>query len=466
MTAHPQYREKISARAPDQRLLGRDWRRALAQTIIAFLLFYWDPLGIALQKNRGWTDLFAAITQYAAPSTTSMRLAVVLIDEDTLKFWGEDWPITYQRTSELIHALACAHVRGIFFDYTPSAAFNLALGKSLLEQELSGAGGNESTPQCPKGGRQPSVDVFMGKIAGMVWHLSDRLAGSAFALESGSDDDLYPAFSSLPYDRRTASNRTPAFGILQKLPDLAVIPTHDDGSLCGRFDMRARCWNDPIRLEWATDLDSNQPLATSTVGCRGNVSFLKMMFNLLGLIAEDRYQSCPPILTLNALDLFRDAAFLASHGDPARTISNRFVLVGTHLPGLNDFVYSPWHGYLPGVYKHAMALDNLIVRGATYDTIPRPWVLLSLVLALYGIIEASREYTQEHRWEVWIGRGAIAMAFAVFATIVKLWHWPMSLLIAVFSYCLGWRWIAQWFGRILKRLDGWFFSLGRTDRRR
>lgn len=55
-----------------------------------------------------------------------------------------------------------------------------------------------------------------------------------------------------------------------------------------------------------------------------------------------------------------DEKMLAEH------VTGRVVMVGTALLGSNDRILTPLHGRIPGVYLHAMALDNLLTYGADY----------------------------------------------------------------------------------------------------
>jgi hypothetical protein len=56
------------------------------------------------------------------------------------------------------------------------------------------------------------------------------------------------------------------------------------------------------------------------------------------------------------------ASFIASKSpaDRAPLLKNRIVLIGTSLRYSNDIVTSPLHDRIPGVFLHAMALDNLM----------------------------------------------------------------------------------------------------------
>lgn len=78
--------------------------------------------------------------------------------------------------------------------------------------------------------------------------------------------------------------------------------------------------------------------------------FIRQLF-----VEEPPSPICPYHDTLSMADLntLNDAAL-------TRHLRDRFVLIGAAVPGYNDFVRSPIHGLIPGIYMHAMALDNLL----------------------------------------------------------------------------------------------------------
>ena len=84
-----------------------------------------------------------------------------------------------------------------------------------------------------------------------------------------------------------------------------------------------------------------------------------------------------------------------------RNLQSKHVMVGASVAGVNDSVQSPVHGDLPGIYLHAMALDNLLTYGDDYKQPgklhERNWILFfGLALAL-GLIN-YRVYAGLHRW--------------------------------------------------------------------
>jgi CHASE2 domain-containing sensor protein len=145
-------------------------------------------------------------------------------------------------------------------------------------------------------------------------------------------------------------------------------------------------------------------------------------------------QLSPPVLTLKAEDLFRDKDYIAKNGDPAAMIPGRFIFVGARLAGLNDQVLSAIHGYMPGVYKHAMALDNFVTYGASYPTVPRPWLLGILVFVTYGLIEVAKEFSANlQRRRIVISAVTLVSVF-VWSFVVFALRWPPSLIFAIFAY--------------------------------
>ncbi|MDX2477841.1 MAG: CHASE2 domain-containing protein, partial [Gammaproteobacteria bacterium] len=75
----------------------------------------------------------------------------------------------------------------------------------------------------------------------------------------------------------------------------------------------------------------------------------------------------------------------------AAALKNKVVMYALSLEGLHDNIYSPVHGQLPGVFFHAMALDNLMHYGADYvhatdDRIARInqyiWILMTVIFSV------------------------------------------------------------------------------------
>src|SRR5690606_37563123 len=78
----------------------------------------------------------------------------------------------------------------------------------------------------------------------------------------------------------------------------------------------------------------------------------------------------PYTTTLYVRDLMNPRAETRAIADQqARALlENRFVLYGANLSGVNDLIVTPTRQILPGVYLHAMALDNLLHWGPNYKS--------------------------------------------------------------------------------------------------
>jgi len=281
--------------------------------------------------------------------------------------------------------------------------------------------------------------VFFGKADNISTPLAAALDRNhnSFWIDAGPDDSLYPAGrADFPAQTLSIAQVTAAFGIVRST-SLIADGVADAGTPCRVTDPRLKCWVKPIVLRWSGLINPKQSDVSRTDGCRGELSWFEMLSNILGLTHEKQYEPCPPILTLKAEDLYRDQSFIAANGNPASLVAGRFIFVGTRLAGLNDQVFSPIHGYLPGVYKHAVATDNLISYGANYPTIPQPWLLGVIVVVIYSLIEGAKELSRHSPKANLIVAGVILFGLFGFTAAIYLWQWPLSLIFAVFAYYAG-----------------------------
>jgi CHASE2 domain len=114
------------------------------------------------------------------------------------------------------------------------------------------------------------------------------------------------------------------------------------------FDLAWSPEGDPFNQRW------------SQVSCHASLSPVRAVLNQPALPRES---PCPPVPTLWA------SALLSPEEDPALGVDNAelfriadgaFLLVGGNFRGTGDLVTTPMHTLLPGVYYHAVALENLL----------------------------------------------------------------------------------------------------------
>jgi hypothetical protein len=262
--------------------------------------------------------------------------------------------------------------------------------------------------------------------------------GSTFLLNTGEEDGIYQSGrDKFPARAVRAHEITPAFGLMRAIERTRGPAKQDDGAPCGSDDPRVGCWNKPLALVWGAAIDPAQTRVSDVSRCRGNRGLADLVLGLTPLGADNRYESCPPVLTLTGKSLYPDLNFIEAHGDPLKLLAGRIVMVGVNLVGLNDQVATPVHEYLPGVYKHAVALGELIHYGQHYPTLPRPAFLTVLVAVIYLLLEAAREWLTGRRHGPWLFVAVLAVCFIGFLGLIYWLLWPASLLVAVFGYYLG-----------------------------
>jgi CHASE2 domain len=404
---------------------------------LALAAFVIDPLEFSEQKHRAVDHGLAVATQYLR-AEPPQELAVVLIDRPTLNDWKTDWPITYGKMAELVHTFACAGARGVFFDFAASRQFNLVEGQNDLRAAVEDS--SRYGPICANGGRPARLPVYFGRIEDVKSPLNQWLdqRGSTFLLNTGEEDGIYQSGrDKFPARAVPAHEITPAFGLMRAIERMRGSAKQDDGAPCGSDDPRVGCWSKPLAMVWGAAIDPAQARVSDVSRCRGNRGLAALILGLTPLGAGNRYESCPPVLTLTGKSLYPDLNFIDAHDDPLEFLAGRIVMVGVNLVGLNDQIATPVHEYLPGVYKHAVALGALMHYGQHYPTVPQPAVLIVLVAAIYLLLEAAREWLAGRRHGHWLLIGVLAICFIGFLTLIYWQRWPASLLVAVFGYYLG-----------------------------
>jgi hypothetical protein len=120
--------------------------------------------------------------------------------------------------------------------------------------------------------------------------------------------------------------------------------------------------------------------------------YLVQMFHPVERIFGARLQRpCAFIDTLSAADLLDQRSLSGSGpGSVARDfIKDRIVLLGASIPQVGDRFVSPVSGDLPGIYQHAVALENLVTSGGNYaDADGGTWRFVCVVLLTAVLVVA------------------------------------------------------------------------------
>lgn len=143
---------------------------------------------------------------------------------------------------------------------------------------------------------------------------------------------------------------------------------HDNESIRNDF-LRLRrfpegCHVRPDELSWS----ALQPLAKLKESVW---QFLQDTIGFLNSNPDQPRQTCPYTQWIpGEAVLFADGA--AQQETLRALFEDRVVMIGADIKGAPDLIQTPVHGQIPGVFLHAMALDNLLERGVNGYWRPMP----------------------------------------------------------------------------------------------
>lgn len=401
------------------------YRRYWLAAIIVLLAIL-DPFGLASSSDKASAQWLNRMFASHYPSLGQQRVAVVLIDDAYLMRNDSSWPMPYGEQSKLFKRLLAYKPRAVFVDLLYSHDHSLgdpARGSQLLANVFERY-------------QRQGIPLWLANTgltraeAGQANTLAPFMQVSRPALVVWEGvDDKYP----LAKQTQAGLMETPALALYR-----VFCATQD----CQPppVDAQTAAKRQPIAVQWGLKLAAEQARIADIRHCAAPRHFLldgvAQLFQAVFWKLDDSAQArCPYTLTLSASDLEvsdpNDQALIAE------LLHDRLVLVGANIASTGDLVESPVHGQLPGVYLHAMALDNLINAGMDYDHepanfphLPFNWLdLLELgLLALIAVLKAlharrlagHRTWSRWRRQEIWF-----------FTSPCPSWLLVMSMLAAV-----------------------------------
>jgi CHASE2 domain-containing sensor protein len=426
------------------------------------LIFLQSVFAVAMM-NLDWTGLpnyteqvidryVARATQLFYPGQERDKLAILQIDQETLDYLRHDWPLPLSDIADMAERLACNGAAAIFFDFTASRQFTDGIDDDRIKA-LVGV----TTPSdllCPDGKPMPRPKVFFANIPGVDSLLQKEILKTGTFLvqfDVGNENNIYPSgMAEFPESPPESNDRTPAFGLLHALCQSSSSSWCPDTSGLNSLGPIFLSWNgNPVSHQ--TDVSSSSICNTKPIKGWFTQIYERLRMTVELVFHPPRYR-CAPFLSLVGSDLYRDFAYKNENGDPARFIGGRVVMVGVKLAGINDIWDSPVHGQLPGVYAHAMALDNLLTYGDRHFTKPpRFWKSVvsfvyflgaNTLLTLLSRRAGSR--TDENAMHLaptvseLLKILTLIMAWIVpFCLIAWTWRWPTSFVVLLLPYLIG-----------------------------
>lgn len=399
----------------------------VALIVPAWLLEIVDPFGLSGAVERHSQQIVQKLAAPFYPATAQSRIAVVLIDEASLAIRGESWPPRYLYYEEVVRRIAKQRPSAIFLDVLiddhRSYDGSLPLAQKALEETLQETG----------------VPLYLAVLDDGERNLFAKVPGTQLAMAgwSGYGDD-YPLlvdkthrFGEKPLDGGkqcdSESLPTAAFALYRQVCSIGT--QGSCGDTPAKADVGAFCA--PLVVQWgynvapevrARDLISDSQCAPSDArpGSRLFDSVRLLWSSFLASFSNDLEaqgrQTCPYTLTLREEDL--------SSARARGLLKDRVVLVGTSLAGIHDLVASPVHGQLPGVYLHAMALDNLLTWDDGYFSRAEGTPILLVLGLLLAWVSAALIRANPDRLEFLLHAFAAMLVLGVSAFFYLVLHRP------------------------------------------
>lgn len=403
------------------------WQYFLGAVVL--LLAVLDPFGISSSSNNASAQWLNRVFASSYQSKGQEKIAVIVIDDAYLMRNNTYWPMPYSEQSKLFKRLLAYKPKAVFVDLLYSHDHSKgepAQGSQLLANVFERY-------------RRQGIALLLANTGHSRGE--DGQANTLASLSQTSSPTLvvWSGFS----DKYPLAVETP-LGVMET-PALSLYREYCKEHPCAELpnDARAAMKEPPIAIQWGLNLAPEQINIADIAHCSTTngviLNFLKQLsqavFWKLGDSAQVR---CPYSLTLSASDLevstTEDRALLA------QLLRDRLVLVGANITSTGDLVQSPVHGKIPGIYLHAMALDNLITLGMQYDREPANllnfevnWLDI-LEISLLGLI-ALLKAAHERSLAAFNASGSVLQRSAFFKSPIPSWLLVIGVLIAL-SYWL------------------------------
>ncbi|MGB3457480.1 MAG: CHASE2 domain-containing protein [Litorimonas sp.] len=482
--------------------MSRPTRVALFLVLLHFLTAMLDPFGSDSFGDQQVSDFFDRVSSPlygGAERIAQSEILVVRITPEDLenRLGGGAWPPSYESQLAILEGLTRHGPTAIFMDFYYRTAQapegrprvmdlqgerNLQDVFEALSQEARGGRaedirGTEEVAVFAEGlrrlryGEGGEIPILIGPI-GQNASTADRVSLAdpfeplrAYAAETTRTPDLsvgisvsvngaivYPSHSVYTSAFETSRSSPQAAHVLFKLFCDSRRAQWDRFDACRKPGVLENEGND-IALRWGfgspADASANRPdwrriLPGCEAGTWGQRVRKALAFAsekaVSGLNDGMNGRDCAYHMSIEVGDLFGGLP----DDQLASMIEDKIVLIGADVPYLADNFDTPVYGSLPGVFIHAMALDNLIELGPRADRAPRDILFamdetdliiggimtLAIGVLLYQrrreiVIEGTQTRPETVRWARYALTIAAVTAISV-VVIGGIGNWPIG----------------------------------------
>jgi CHASE2 domain-containing sensor protein len=345
-------------------------------TVAGFLLLRFDLLGATDLTERYSQDIVNQVFASHYPTAAQDKLSAVLITDEALEFLEESWPASYGFHAQVLTTLLAQRPRAVMID--------------LLFRDRRR---DDTLPQLERALQRYQAAQIPVYVA----------AGSAKANAVRPEIAAYVVPVPVPkqadrYDRahREYPLVLPAYGDSVETAALRIYTDLESKGSRTAAELEQE-FGRPMQILWGAvpPARQNEWIACNPPPPNARTAAWRRVFGGPDSVQTNCYYA--PTLIVDHL--------FTQSSDPRieELIRNRVVFYGASLLGIDDFVYPPTHTRLPGVFMHAMALDNLWTFGSGYMRRPEPgsqlsrWqsLLEAIVLGFYGAVLGLRDGVRE-----------------------------------------------------------------------
>jgi hypothetical protein len=350
----------------------------LVSVALGIVLSWWsDQSAVDEAVKRVSAMLYGPLLSETYPDTGRGIVAVVTVDDDDLAEMGLSWPVPLDFYGRMIDSLSAYGPRTIFFDiafadqrpketidaFTDAACKAAQTGSRVYIVSASKTGYPSPTERALS---QPQIDgrpCIRTVGAEVIVDRNDHRAWE-YPLVSTNDAGAMVRSAALALAYDPIACDAPLQGECRS-PAARLDACTRKGETC-RPDHPAH-----LALIWGTRAPPEGPqlhrnAKSGAAYCIAEWSWWNLVpyrRQVLNALGYEQLPLCPYNQVIPARALMGSVLIFEDEElDPL--LRNRYVLVGTDLRYHADRVNTPFHGRLPGVFLHAMALDNLIsLRG-------------------------------------------------------------------------------------------------------
>lgn len=367
-----------------------------------FLLFQGvDPFGLNSLTDAYGERLLAKATAPLYNSAVQDDLVVVLIDDETLQATGQEWPLEYASMAELVKRLVVARPKAVFLDieFRRRRPYDQSFERAMRDLRVELA--DFAVPVFVAQGRPGERSLLQG-----LPHV--RPVVSAWETQG------YP----LIQDAQGLHQPSAAYALYQAVTGQRL-PAQEHRPMAIQWGMGLSAFGAGLPFGQSQDCAFIEPDGWARYGQTLTISWNLLVHTAFPGVMEEMRQRCPYTPTLSAVHL----------DDPGynRLLSGKTVLVGADLAALGDWVVTPMHGKMPGVYLHAMALDNLLTYHDNYIKLDAKgfgevWALPAAFLALIALGFSLLRVRYGRHWGLLAMLRNGAVLFLGVATMVMVSH--------------------------------------------